>query len=238
MEYPEITILVPTYDRHKFLPLFVMNLKSQTYPADRLKLIIADDFEYGRFITDIDEFKREIHPIELTYLQTNKRLSIGEKRNNLVKHCSTNIFCFMDDDDVYFPSYIQHSYETLRDNNLLKCGCVGSDKMIFCMSEKDYAVHAIDCGNTKRLIHEATMMMTKKFYRASCKFESSSRGEGADLFTGMESRVALTNINDVMMCVQHGENTVDKLQFARDDNRLNIEISDEMREILENIFKK
>ena len=74
MEYPEITILVPTYDRHKFLPLFVMNLKSQTYPADRLKLIIADDFEYGRFITDIDEFKREIHPIELTYLQTNKRI--------------------------------------------------------------------------------------------------------------------------------------------------------------------
>jgi len=41
-----------------------------------------------------------------------------------------------------------------------------------------------------------------------------------------------------MMCVQHGGNTVEKLQFARDDNRLNIEISDEMREILENIFKK
>ena len=238
MEYPEITILVPTYDRHKFLPLFVMNLKSQTYPANRLKLIIADDFEHGRFITDIDAFKKEVHPIDVTYLQTNKRLSIGEKRNNLVKHCKTNIFCFLDDDDVYFPSYIEHSYETLRDNNLLKCGCVGSDKMIFCMTQKDYAVHAIDCGDTKRLIHEATMMMTKKFYRASCKFTNNSRGEGADIFTGMESKVAFTDINRVMMCVQHGGNTVEKLQFAREDNRLPVEISDQMREILENIFKK
>ncbi len=41
-----------------------------------------------------------------------------------------------------------------------------------------------------------------------------------------------------MCCVQHGENTVEKLQFAKDDNKLTIEISDEMKNMLETILKK
>ena len=93
-------------------------------------------------------------------MSINDRRELLEKRNDLIKECETKIFCFMDDDDIYFPEYISHSYETLKSN---KVGCVGSDKMIFTMSEKNFSIHAIDCGNTKKLIHEATMMMTKKF---------------------------------------------------------------------------
>ena len=39
----EISILLPTYNRAKFLPLFLMNLKSQTYPHNLLTVIIYDD---------------------------------------------------------------------------------------------------------------------------------------------------------------------------------------------------
>ena len=43
MELPEITILCPTWNRHKFLRLFAMNLKLQDYPHTKLKVIIDDD---------------------------------------------------------------------------------------------------------------------------------------------------------------------------------------------------
>ena len=234
MELPEITILVPTWNRARFLPLFIMNLKTQTYPHARLKLIIDDDGE-NKFITDIEEFKKNVYPIKVKYITDKKKRSIGEKRNDLVKECDTKIFCFMDDDDIYMADYILYSYVTLNKN---KVGCVGSDKMIFCMSQKNYDIHAIDCGNNKKLIHEATLMMTKKYFKASCKFAKNSRGEGANIFTGHERNVAITDIRRVMCCLQHEGNTIDKLQFVKDYNKLEMELSDQMKSFLDNLLKK
>lgn len=234
MSKEEISILVPTWNRHKFLPLFLMNLKSQSYPHNLITIIIDDDGD-DKFIKDISEFEQLIKPMKLIYVNDRHKRSIGKKRNDLIKMCKTKIFCFMDDDDIYFPTYLSHSYEILKKN---RAGCVGSDKMLFCMSDKNYDIHAIDCGNTKRLIHEATLMMTMKYYRASCKFQDSSQGEGANIFTGNETKVALTDITKIMCCVQHGENTIDKLQFAKDDNKLPTELSEEMINILKEILKK
>jgi glycosyltransferase involved in cell wall biosynthesis len=220
-ELPEITILMPVWKRSEFLPLVIMNLKSY-----------ADE----RFIKTDEELKHVkniLEPIQVEYITGKPRRSIGKKRNDLIKSCKTKIWMFFDSDDVYLPTAISYSYSVLKQN---KFGCVGSDKMIFCMSDKDFAVHAIDCGNNKRLIHEASMMGTLKWWRASCKFSDSSKGEGANIFTGHENKVGITDVTKVMVCLQHGENTVDKLQFAKDENKLEIEISDELKDVLTKIL--
>tara|TARA_R110000796_G_scaffold23875_2_gene68364 strand:+ start:1711 stop:2406 length:696 start_codon:yes stop_codon:yes gene_type:complete len=227
-----ISILVPTWNRSKFLPLFLTNLKSQTYPHDKLTIIIDDDGT-DKFIKDIDEFKSLVSPMKVKYVTQRQKRTIGKKRNDLVKDCQTKIFCFMDDDDIYFPTYISHSYETLKSK---KVGCVGSDKMLFTMSDKNFSIHAIDCGNNKKLIHEATLMMTMKFYKASCKFKNNSQGEGENIFHGHEKNVGITDIQKIMCCVQHGGNTIDKLQFAKDENKLPIDLSKEMLEILNQVI--
>ena len=234
-EIADITILLPVWKRSEFLPLFLMNLKSQDYPHQHLRVLIDDDTTSldERFIQDIDEVKRLLYPIKVQYITGKPRRSIGKKRNDLIKACKTKIFMFFDSDDVYLPSAVSYSYSVLKQN---KFGCVGSDKMIFCMTDKDFSVHAIDCGNTKRLIHEATIMGTVKWWRASCKFTDGSKGEGANLFQGHESKVGITDVSKVMICVQHGENTVDKLQFAKDENKLKIEISDELKDVLNKIL--
>ena len=233
----EISILVPTYNRSKFLPLFLMNIKGQLYQHDKLTVIIYDDSKDERFIDDshFDEVRRILHPIKLVYKIGQSKLSIGRKRDALSKMCKTKIFTFLDDDDIYLPTFITHNYETLKNG---KYGCVGSDKMLFCMTDKDYSVHAIDCGNTVHMIHEATLMATKKWYRSTCGFADSSRGEGANLFHNInKSSIGITDIRELMVCVQHGGNTVDKLQFAKDENRVNIEMNQEMINILETILK-
>lgn len=232
MSFSDISILVPTYNRSKFLPLLIMNLKSQKYPHDKLKLIIDDDGT-EKFINDLDEVKRILHPIKVTYIDNKPRRTIGKKRDDLIKASNTKIFCFLDDDDIYLPTYISHSYETLKEK---KVGCVGCDKMIFVMTDKDYELHAIDCGDRASLIHEATLMMTKKWYNASCKFGNNSQGEGKNLFIGHENNVAITDIMKLMCCVQHSGNTVDKLQFAREETKLTMTLSDEIINVLKKIL--
>jgi glycosyltransferase involved in cell wall biosynthesis len=235
-QLPEITILVPTWNRHKFLDLFVMNLKNQDYPHDKLKVIIDDDGS-EKFITndeELEQVKQFLHPIQIKYITGRPRRSIGKKRNDLVKDADTKIVCFLDDDDCYLSTAVSHTYETMISK---KCKCAGSDKMLFCMTQKNFDIHAIDCGNTVKLIHEgACLMFYKKWFRASCGFADGSIGEGKNLFFGMESKVAITDITKVMVCIQHSDNTVEKLQFAREDNKMDIALNPQLIDLLKRIL--
>lgn len=238
MELPEITVLIPSWNRQNFLDLILMNLKSQVYPHGKIKVIIDDDSEdkLKQLIPSVallSKVKQHLHPIELTYINNKPRRSIGKKRNELIKACKTKIFAFMDSDDVYFPTYLSHSYNLMKEK---KVGCVGTDKMIFCMSQKNFDIHALNCGDQIRQIHEATIMATKKWFRASCGFATKGYGEGKGLFDNGRKDVAITDINQVMLCIQHGGNSVDKLQFANDDNKIDIQISDDIKNILKKIL--
>ena len=231
-----ISILVPTWKRSRFLPLLLRNLKIQDYPHHLLEVVILDDCPEEPLIKDseLEEVKKHLHPIKLNYIKDKERKTIGKKRNLLVKHATSNIVAYLDDDDIYFPTYISYSYDTLKNNKL---GCVGSNKMIFAMSDFNYDVFAIDCGDNKKLIHEATIMMTKKWFRVSCGFGDNSQGEGKSLFFGMERSVAITDIRNVMCCLQHRWNTVEKTQFATPEKKIDMQMDDNLKKILDKIIK-
>ena len=42
MEYPSISILTPTFNRTKWLPLMINNLERLDYPKDKLEWVILD----------------------------------------------------------------------------------------------------------------------------------------------------------------------------------------------------
>ena len=236
MDYPAISVLTPVYKRSHFLPLYVMNLKNQQYPHHLITIIIDDDTENDseRFITDLDKFKKQLAPIKVKYITGKPRRSIGEKRHFLIKECKDKIFAMVDSDDYYQKSYLTYSVETLVKNKL---GAVGSDKMLFCMTDRDFEVYSINCGDRAIMIHEATIVATKKWYNASPKFAKNSQGEGKNLFDHNDKKVGITDINGIMVCIQHGENTVDKLQFATNDKKVNIEINEPFKEYLKKILK-
>jgi hypothetical protein len=105
------------------------------------------------------------------------------------------------------------------------------------MSDQNYDTYKIDCGDKKHLIHEATMMMTKKFFKASCGFADSSQGEGNEIFYGMEKNVFITDILMIMCCIQHSENTIDKLQFTKEELKIDLQLQDEIKDFLSKILK-
>ena len=217
-DLPNISILMPTFNRRKFLPFIIRNLKIQNYPHKKLQLVIHDDGEIP-LIEDYVTFKNAINPIRLKYIRNKTRLSIGEKRHILVKNANNNIVVFFDDDDLYEPTYISHSYETLKEN---KAGCCGCDKMIILYppyTKDDF--YAIDCGNDKKLIHEATLMFLNSWYNKTNGFSNTNRAEGLGLLSSCKLKdVALTNPYLTMTAIVHRNNTIEKEKFKSENNNL------------------
>jgi len=211
--YPNVSILTPTYNRQKFLPLIIYNFKNMDYDKSKLEWCILDDGKEPLFenIEKLNEVKKELHPMKINYVYNKVKKHIGVKRNLLVKQAKYKIYIMMDDDDIYFPSYIKHSVETLKGS---KIGLVGSNHMLFSYSTHNYNTSKIECS-AKRQIHEATMCFTKKYFNSMPGFGKSSLGEGANMIDHNEKNANYTDITQCMCCVCHDGNSFSKEQFYK-----------------------
>lgn len=233
MEYPKISICMPIYNRNKFISMILTNLLRLDYEKEKLELVIIDDGEEE--LINTCDIKKIIHPIKLNYHSFPLKRSIGEKRNLLVKIASYKTIVFMDSDDLYFSSYLKHSLNIMRQQ---KCGLVGSNQMLFLYPHDDWKLTAIQCSS-KRLIHEATMMFTRKYFNASKKFKNTSQGEGANFIDDMnENNIGLTDITKCMICICHNNNTVNKDRFKEMKQIKEYYLSDDDKKlILDSIAK-
>jgi glycosyltransferase involved in cell wall biosynthesis len=215
IEAPFVSILMPTYNRRNFLPLIMCNIFNQTYPKDKLELVIFDDHKSPLFVNDGEVKNVSKHiGIPINYHRDiSRHLGIGEKRNKLVKLAKYKYMINMDDDDIYLPSYIEYSMSILVKN---KCGLVGSPQMLFVFPYEDWKMTGIEC-ETKRQIHEATMCFTKKHFNSMGGFVKKGNGEGSKLVDWNDKKCMKTDVNKCMICIAHKNNTVDKNMFLDKD---------------------
>ena len=214
MDLPNISILIPVYKRHEFLNLTLFNIKSQTYPHKKITVIIDECKSNEPFITDISQVKNYLYPIKVIHNVYNSRSTIGEKRNRLVKNAKTKYVQFFDSDDIYKTDCLIYNYNLLKDKNVK---CVGSDKMIFCYVRDDFKLCAIDCNNKIHLIHEATLFFDRKWFNSTNKFKRNNEGEGQRFFEGLTNKdVFISEIDNVMICLVHDNNTIPKQHFKKD----------------------
>lgn len=213
MEYPKITIVTPIADRNKFKNLIINNLINLDYPLNKLTYIVDDDGINEKFIgseIEFQDFKDAISPIHFIYKHYNKKRSIGEKRNNLCKLAPDKLIANMDSDDLMVSTWLNHSLKIMKKGNY---GLVGTNQMIFLYPNDNWKSTAIQC-TTKRMIHEAGMLFTKKHWKAMGGFGKSSQGEGTKMIDNMnEKTIGLTESKDVIVCICWSGNTINKDRF-------------------------
>ena len=210
MKYPTVSILTPTYNRKNFIELCIFNLKNQTYPLDKLEWFLLDDSEESYSKGELEYIKKSIFPIKFKYIYEKKKQEIGTKRNKLVKNSTYKTCIMMDDDDIYQPTYVKTSIDTMINNNKK---CVGSNQMIFYFKDKpDKRLTIIRC-QAKRQIHEATMCFTKKYFNSMNGFKRNSQGEGVGLIDFNDKNVENIPIDNLMICVAHKGQTLSKDPF-------------------------
>jgi len=227
-----ISILTPTYNRPHLLPLITYNIKNQLYDHSKLEWFIYDDGPNPFFSDETLKSTRDhLYPIKIKYFYDKKKQSIGYKRNYLVKNATHKVIAMMDDDDIYFPTYISTYYKLLKEK---KVGLVGSPEMLFVYPKLNYLISFIKCI-AERQIHEATMLFTKKYYNSMPGFNDSSRGEGAKIIDFNENNVHMTSVSDCMICISHNDNTIAKDKFQK--NKTTLKLKDENYiKLIEDIF--
>jgi len=221
-QLPTLSILTPTYNRRKFRGLAAFNIKMFDYPKDKLEWLIIDDGDEPFFenADDLQECRRYLHPVKITYKYNKSRhLTIGEKRNMLVKQAKYKTVAFLDDDDIYLPTYLRYSITMMKYH---KVGMVGSPEMIFVFPYDNWKLSMIRCP-AKRQNHEATMVFTKKFFNSMPGFAKNSQGEGAKMIDFNENNVAKTAVSEVMICVAHKNNTINKDREDFKKNQIKME---------------
>ena len=220
--FPNVCVLVPTYNRAEWLPLLINNLKTQQYPHEKLTCLIMDDGQKP-FIEDVEEVAKQIKPIKLGYYKMDTWMEIGKKRNELCKKAmkimgKKGIVCNMDDDDYFTPQYILYSVSMLTKSN--KIQIVGSNQMQFMYPFNDWKMSGIQC-ETKRQIHESCLTMRLSHWKRMGGYAINSQGEGAKLFDGVDQEsIELLDIRYLMICIGHKTNTIKKDQFYNDQTEL------------------
>lgn len=243
MEDKDLTLLTPIYNRSKWLPLMISNIKNFDYNKKKLIWYILDSKDGDEDIRlfpktkegdELSEWVREqIKPVKLIYEYRGKKMTIAEKRNHLVKSSPTNWWANLDSDDIYMDCYLKYSLSIALKE---KVQLVGSPQMIFVYPHYDFKVTAIECS-AMRQIHEATMVGTKKYVRSMGGFtKRDKKGEGASLIDGNEMNVRKTECAGCMICVCHNTNTCSKELF-KETNVQEAKIEGEKMDVLKEIMK-
>jgi Glycosyl transferase family 2 len=210
----KVSVLMCFYERPFFLPLIAQNLLTQTYilkhPED-VEVIIADD-SIEEYRLDEKELRTRFGNVitKFIYIKLHDKLTIGQKRNLLCSRANHDVLIFMDDDDYYFPSYIEYSVNELKRRRKV---LVGSNSMLFTYVHHDFKKLSINCVSPRQ-IHEATMCLLKSHWKSTGGFADKGNGEGASLIDGNETKVnGKLDICKLMVCLCHERNTCQKDMF-------------------------
>lgn len=102
MEFPLVSVIIPTYNRRDSLLRTLSSLTQQTYPADRFEVIVVDDGGSD----GTRQIQQQEWPFTLHYhYQENQGIAVA--RNWAAAQSKADFIAFLDDDIVVNPHYLQ-----------------------------------------------------------------------------------------------------------------------------------
>jgi len=113
-----VSVVIPTYNRFKFLLNTIKSVKEQTYT--HIEIIVVNDCSTEK---DYYEYKWEENNVIIVHLEENSKKMFGAAcsahvRNKGIERASGKYVAFCDDDDIWFPSKIELQLEAMK-----KTGC-------------------------------------------------------------------------------------------------------------------
>tara|TARA_Y100001958_G_scaffold89951_1_gene61217 strand:+ start:3304 stop:4023 length:720 start_codon:yes stop_codon:yes gene_type:complete len=114
----KVSVVIPTYNRYKFLLNTIKSVKEQTYL--NIELIVVNDCSTQKEYYDYDW---EADNIIIIHLDQNSKQKFGYAcagyvRNKGIEKSTGKYIAFCDDDDIWFPKKIE-----LQINAMKICGC-------------------------------------------------------------------------------------------------------------------
>lgn len=102
-EYPFISVVIPTYNRGKLLPLTLDSLLAQTYPQDRFEIVVANNNSTDNTVHILTEYAKQNR--NLTFF-TENRQGVHYARNSAAHRTRGEILYYTDDDMIASPEML------------------------------------------------------------------------------------------------------------------------------------
>ncbi len=101
MEYPLVSIVIPTYNRKKKLIRLIDSILQSEYPKDMLEIVVVDDASTdGTYEEIIRRYKDLVDKGILKIIRTEKKVLLAGARNLGVKNSRGKYIFLIDDDNV------------------------------------------------------------------------------------------------------------------------------------------
>jgi hypothetical protein len=198
-ELPNVSIVCITCDRRIFMPVLKYSYMIQSYPEEKIELVIVDDGD--------DPIEDTLIGVpNVTYVRVDERKTIGEKRDIGVSKAMYDIITFMDDDDVYPNNSILERTAMMLKAPAKECGFCS---VIPCYDIANYCsfmnIPPIHLPMSER-VSEATLIFTRKFWEER-KFGEVQIAEGDAFIRGREHMCRELSPQEVIVSLVHPKNT-------------------------------
>jgi hypothetical protein len=199
-DLPDVSIVTITKDRRVFMPLLKYCYMIQSYPEDKLELVIVDDGE--------DSIEDTLIGVpNVKYVRVEEKLTISQKRNLGVKNAMYDVVAFMDDDDVYpNNSILQRTAMMLMEPKKECAFCTTIPCYDITRFSSFMNVPPSNLGMSER-VSEASLIFTKKFWEERHFDDSVHIGEGNAFIHGREQMCRELSPQEVIVSLVHPKNT-------------------------------
>ena len=203
-KYPFVSIVTPTFNRRPFINAMFECYKHQTYPKERMEWIIIDD--------GTDKIKDLVESSgikEIKYIGLDKKITLGKKRNMLHDNSKGDIIVYMDDDDYYPPTRVEHAVTTLRESP--SCLIAGSSEL-FIYFKKINEMYSF--GPYRSNHATAATFAFKRKLLTKCRYnETACLAEEKEFLKNYTIPMVQLDPKQVILVFSHSHNTFDKQEL-------------------------
>jgi glycosyltransferase involved in cell wall biosynthesis len=96
---PQISVIVPTFNRPESLEESIKSILSQTY--QNFEIVVVNDAG-----EDVSESIRKFQDPRIKYIQHQKNKGLAAARNTGIKNASGRYIALLDDDDIFYPEHL------------------------------------------------------------------------------------------------------------------------------------
>ena len=205
--FPFVSVITPTYNRRKFIPMLIKCFLAQTYPKDRMEWIVLDDGS-----DPVGDVFEAAGISCLRYIREPEKRNIGAKRNRLNQEAKGDIIIAMDDDDYYPPERVSHVVTKFK--QFPRVELAGSSEIYMYYTDIK-TVYRLGPYNANHATN-GTMAWRRSYALAHTYDETVTHAEEKSFLEEYKHPMIQLDAKKVMLVISHSENTFNKKQM-RDD---------------------
>ena len=209
---PLVSICTVTYMRPGLLELLEERIHSQTYPHHKIQWVILDDSPepHQRY----QALNGQHSQIAIKYIHLPEKLPLGKKRNESHLHCNGEIIVYMDDDDFYPPSRVEHAVEALMNSDKEIAGA--SKLPTFSVESTDFWISGPHGENHAT---PGTFAFKRSFLDQHSYSNEDICEEGKKFLNNYTSPMIQLDPFQTILCISHQSNTYNQNTFGQQSDQ-------------------